>query len=84
MCVFNHQFYKMETQHKTLKTVFQSTFIHEMHIAKATLENEGVKRFVIDEHLSYSIGTAFIEEYKLMINEQDFDKALIILSLNKT
>jgi len=74
----------MQTKRKNVKTVFRSTFIHEIHIAKTTLENEGVKSFVIDEHLSYSIGTAFIEEYKLMINEQDFDKALTILSLNKT
>ncbi len=31
-----------------------------------------------------TIGTAFIEEYKLMVNEVDFDKAHTILSLYKT
>ena len=71
-------------QRKSLKIVTKSTFIHEIHIAKAQLENQGIKSYVVDEHLSYTIGTAFIEEYKLMVNEEDYDKALTILSLYKT
>jgi len=74
----------MQTKHKNLKIVFRSTFIHEIHIAKAKLENEEIVSFVIDEHLAYTIGTAFIEEYKLMVREVDYDKAHTILSLYKT
>ncbi len=71
-------------QNKNLKIVLRSTFIHEIHLAKAKLENDGIKSYMIDENLTYTIGTAFIEEYKLMVNEVDFDKAHTILSLYKT
>ena len=74
----------MQKQNKNLKIVARSTFIHEIHIAKTKLENEGIKSYLIDENLTYTIGTAFIEEYKLMVNEEDFDKARTILSLYKT
>lgn len=55
-----------------------------MHIAKAKLESEGIKSYLIDENITYTIGTAFIEEYKLMVNEEDYEKARTILSLYKT
>ncbi len=74
----------MQTQNKNLKIVFRSTFAHEIYLAKAKLENEGIKSYMIDEHLTYTIGTAFIEEYKLMVNETDFENAHTILSLYKT
>ena len=74
----------MQTQNKNLKIVLRSTFIHEIHIAKAKLENKGIKSYIIDEKLTYTIGTAFIEEYKLMVNDKNFDKAHTILSLYKT
>ncbi|MCF6348727.1 MAG: DUF2007 domain-containing protein [Flavobacteriaceae bacterium] len=74
----------MQNKHKNLKIVARSTFIHEIHLAKAKLENEEIKSYMIDEHLTYTIGTAFIEEYKLMVNESDFEKARTILSLYKT
>jgi len=74
----------VQKQNKNLKIVARSTFIHEIHIAKAKLENEGIKSYIVDEHLTYTIGTAFIEEYKLMVDDSDFEKAHTILSLNKT
>jgi hypothetical protein len=74
----------VQAQNKNLKIVLRSTFIHEIHLAKAKLENDGIKSYMIDEHLTYTIGTAFIEEYKLMVNEADFEKAHTILSLYKT
>ena len=74
----------MKTQNKNLKIVLRSTFIHEIHLAKAKLENQGIRSYIIDEHLNYTIGTAFIEEYKLMVSEADFDDTRSILSLYKT
>ncbi len=67
-----------------LKTVFISTFLHEVHLAKAKLESEGIQSFLIDEHLNTIIGTAFIEGYKLNVDAEDFEDARTILSLYKT
>ena len=74
----------MQVQYQHLKTVIKSTFIHEIHIAKAKLSSHGIDSHIFDEHLTFTIGTAFIEEYKLMVSESDFDKALTIVSLYKT
>ncbi len=80
----NNKFTPMQAQYKNLKIVIRSTFIHEIYMAKAKLENEGIHSHVIDEHLTYTIGTAFVEEYKLAVADADFDRALSILSLYKT
>ncbi len=70
--------------HQSLKTVFISTFIHEVHLAKSKLESKGIRSFLIDEHLNATIGTAFIEGYKLQVDAKDFEDARTILSLYKT
>ncbi len=62
------------------KTVFISTFIHEVHLAKAKLESKGIRSFLVDEHLNTTIGTAFIEGYKLNVDVEDFEDARTILS----
>jgi len=62
----------------------RSTFIHQIHLAKSKLESKGIKSYIADEHITYTIGTAFIEGYKLMINDTDFQEAHTILSLHKT
>ena len=74
----------MKKQYKNLKILLTSTFIHEIYIAKAKLDSHGIESYIVDEHLTYTIGTAFIEEYKLMVSESDFDKAHTIVSLYKT
>ncbi len=70
--------------HNSLKTVFISTFIHEVHLAKTKLESRGIRSYLVDEHLNAIIGTAFIEGYKLNVNAEDFEEARTILSLYKT
>ena len=74
----------MEASQKGLKIVLRSTFIHQIHLAKAKLESKGIKSYIMDEHITYTIGTAFIEDYKLVVNDADFDNAHTILSLYKT
>jgi len=74
----------MAASQKKLKVVLRSTFIHQIHLAKAKLESKGIKSYIIDEHITYTIGTAFIEDYKLMVKDTDFDVAHTILSLYKT
>ena len=69
---------------KSLKLVFRSPFLHQVQIAKVKLESENINSYFVDENLTYTIGTAFIEDYKLLVNITDFDNALSILSLHKT
>lgn len=65
----------MEASHKGLKIVLRSNFIHQIHLAKAKLHSKGIKCYMVNEHTTYTIGTAFIEDYKLVVNVTDFDKA---------
>ena len=69
---------------KRLMTVVVSSFIHEIHLAKAKLESKGIRSFIVDENLNSIIGTAFIEGYKLNVSDVDFERARTILSLSKT
>ncbi|NNC70305.1 MAG: hypothetical protein HKN90_05715 [Flavobacteriaceae bacterium] len=68
----------------SLKTVFVSTFIHEVHLARTKLASKGIDSFIVDENLNSIIGTAFIEGYKLNVDSADFEQARTILSLYKT
>ncbi|MDH5414090.1 MAG: DUF2007 domain-containing protein [Flavobacteriaceae bacterium] len=74
----------MRPEDKQLKIVFRTTFIHEIHLAKAKLASKNIRSYIIDVNINYTIGTAFIEDYKLMVDVSEFDKALSILSLYKT
>ena len=58
----------MEASQKKLKIVLRSTFIHQIHLAKTKQESKGIKSFIGEEHITYTTGTAFIEDYKLMVN----------------
>ncbi len=69
---------------KRLKTVFVSTFLHEVYLAQTKLANKGIESFIADEHLNSIIGTAFIEGYKLNVEVTDFEQARTILNLYKT
>jgi len=72
------------TNSRSLKTVLVTSFIHEIHLAKAKLESVGIRSFIVDENLNSTIGTAFIEGYKLNVDVDDFEKSRTILSLGKT
>ena len=74
----------MKSKEKQLRIVFRTTFVHEIHLAKAKLASKNIRSFIIDENINYTIGTAFIEDYKLMVDVSEFDEALSILSLYKT
>lgn len=69
---------------RSLRTVFVSTFLHEVHLAKTKLASEGINSFIVDENLNSIIGTAFIEGYKLNVDLADYEQARTILSLYKT
>ena len=69
---------------RKLVVVFRSFLIHEVYIARSRLESKGITSFLNDEHLNYTIGTAFVEEYKLLVDVSDYDAARSYLSLYKT
>jgi len=68
----------------SLRTVFVSTFLHEVHLARTKLASKGIVSFIVDENLNSIIGTAFIEGYKLNVDSVDYEQARTILSLYKT
>jgi len=69
----------MEDNKDTLVTILTASLIHEIHIAKSLLANQGIESYIIDENIATSIGTAFIEGYKLKVNAADFVRAKEIL-----
>lgn len=64
----------MKTSH-SLTTVLTSSQMHLINIAKSLLENSGIKSYIFDENLTLTIGTAFVEGYKLKVNSSNIEKA---------
>jgi hypothetical protein len=69
----------MENTSKSLVTVLTASLIHEVHIAKTLLASEGIESYIIDQNIATSIGTAFVEGYKLKVNASNLEKAKKIL-----
>jgi len=69
----------MKDQQNSLITVLTASLIHEIHIAKTLLNSRGINSFIIDENIATSIGTAFVEGYKLKVDSSNFEEAKKIL-----
>ena len=69
----------MERGTNTLVTVLTSSLIHEIHIAKTILASYEIPSYIFDENIMSTIGTAFVEGYKLKVNSLDLKKATEIL-----
>ncbi|WP_291077485.1 MULTISPECIES: DUF2007 domain-containing protein [unclassified Empedobacter] len=52
----------------------------EADIIKLLLETEGIESTVLDENLSYTIGSTFSQGIRLQVKEEDYEKALKILN----
>ena len=74
----------MNNDKNSLITVYSSVFSHEIYLAKNKLELEDIDSYVFDDNLHSTIGTAFVEEFKLKVKSKDFEQAKTILSLYKT
>ncbi|MBP8792056.1 MAG: DUF2007 domain-containing protein [Lutibacter sp.] len=70
----------MENNSDHLVTLLTASLIHEVHIAKTLLANYDIETYVVDENIATSIGTAFVEGYKLMVSSNDYEKAKNILN----
>lgn len=69
----------MKTPSHKLVTILNARFIHEVQIAQSRLEIEGIQSFIVDENITSTLGTAFVEGYKLEIDTADVEKAKTIL-----
>jgi len=69
----------MKDQQNSLVTVLTASLIHEIHIAKTLLNRRGINSFIIDENIATTIGTAFVEGYKLKVDSSKFEEAKKIL-----
>ncbi len=69
----------MEKKTNSLVPVLTASLIHEIHIAKSLLAQRGIKSYIFDENITTSIGTAYVEGYKLEVDSSDLEKAKKIL-----
>ncbi len=70
----------MKNNSDTLVTVLTASLLHEIHIAKTLLSSYGIHSFIFDENIMSTIGTAYVEGYKLEVSSSDYEKAKKILS----
>lgn len=64
----------------SLVIVLTASLIHEVHIAKTLLASYNITSYIIDENIATSIGTAFVEGYKLKVNSLDYERAKQLLN----
>lgn len=69
----------MKNHSNTLVTVLTASLIHEIHIAKTLLASRDIESYIIDENIATTIGTAFVEGYKLEVDQADLEQAKKIL-----
>lgn len=69
----------MEATSRKLVTILNTRFIHEVQIAQSKLELEGIQSFIGDEHITSTIGTAFVEGYKLQVDATNVMKAKLLI-----
>jgi hypothetical protein len=70
----------MEKHSNTLVPVFTASLIHQIHIAKTLLASRGIESYIFDENIATTIGTAYVEGYKLEVDKADLERAKKILS----
>ncbi|MFV0530097.1 MAG: putative signal transducing protein [Flavobacteriales bacterium] len=62
-----------------LVPVYQSQFLHEIYLIKHKLEENGIICYVRNENVTATIGVSMLEQHKLMINENDLEKAVSVI-----
>lgn len=70
----------MKNHSNTLVTVLTASLIHQIHIAKTLLASQGIESYIIDENITTTIGTAFVEGYKLEVDKADLNRAQELLA----
>lgn len=70
----------MNSDGNSLVTILNAQNLIDVKIAQSKLEEEQIQSFILDEHITSSIGTAFIEGYKLQVNSKDVEKAKSVIA----
>ncbi len=74
----------MTNKEPNLITIYTTPSLQEAHIVKSLLTSNDIEAFVLDENITSTIGTAFVEGYKLKISETYKEQAeKIIEEYNK-
>lgn len=63
-----------------MKTIAQSTILFELEILKAKLESEGIQSFIKNEFVNNVVVMPINQDYFLLVNEADYERALTILN----
>jgi len=69
----------MENSEGKLVTIIRTRLMHRIQIAKTLLANNNIESYIFDKNIGYTIGTAFVEGYRLEVNSNDYEKAKTIL-----
>lgn len=70
----------MNSDGNSLVTILNAQNLIDVKIAQSKLEEEQIQSFILDEHITSTIGTAFIEGYKLQVNSKDVEKAKSVIA----
>ena len=70
----------MKKHSNNLVTVLTASLIHQIHIAKTLLASHNIESYIFDENIASTIGTAYVEGYKLEVDAADLKKAKKILA----
>lgn len=60
------------------KTLARFTTVIEAELAKLILESKGIRSYVLDSNLSFSIGATLSQGIRLQVKAEDYDRASII------
>lgn len=63
-----------------MKIVAQSTILVEIEILKAKLASEGIQSYIKNEFVNNVVVMPINQDYFLLVNDEDFEKATIILN----
>ncbi len=63
-----------------LVTIFTTSSLQEAHMVKSMLTNNNIEAFIFDENITFTIGTAVVEGYKVKISKSDKEKAEKIIA----
>ena len=67
-----------------MKVVAQSTILVEIEILKAKLASEGIQSFIKNEFVNNIVVMPINQDYFLLVNDNDFEKATEILNNPET
>ncbi len=62
-----------------MKTIMKSIYLYEVQIAQTKLESRGIQSFLKNEFVNNVAVMPVAENYMLVVDEKDFDRALEIL-----